>query len=300
MQAQEPFDPYTALWSRLAGFRPEELSELIETRRAVRAPSMIRTTIHLVTARDWLRLRPSCRSSRSRASAAARSSGTSRVSISTRSAPRAGDSSTSGRAAATTWARPSRNAGPAAIRRRWATRSGAACPSSRFRPAGSGASAAGRCSRRVRRGSGEPIGTDDAPDAMVLRYLAAFGPANAADVQTWCWRTRMGPVLERLRPQLRTFEDEAGRELFDVPDSPMPDPDTPAPVRFFPTYDNIYLSHKDRSRIIDEHASWTAGPTQFNAIFRYRLVRGRRVRRRWLAPGAGREAAAAPPSLLSP
>jgi hypothetical protein len=116
---------------------------------------------------------------------------------------------------------------------------------------------------------GESIGTDDAPDAMILRYLAAFGPATAADVQTWCWRTKLGPVLERLRPQLQTFQDEAGRELFDVPGSPMPAPDTPAPVRFFPTYDNIYLSHKDRSRIIDEHASWTAGPSQFNAIFRF-------------------------------
>jgi hypothetical protein len=116
---------------------------------------------------------------------------------------------------------------------------------------------------------GARIGTDDSPDEMVLRYLAAFGPANGADVQTWCWRTRLGPVLERLRPQLVTFRDEAGRELFDVPDAPMPDPDTPAPVRFFPTYDNIYLSHKDRRRVLGDDVSWTTAPSQFLEIFRF-------------------------------
>ena len=96
---------------------------------------------------------------------------------------------------------------------------------------------------------GLPMGTDADPEPTIRRYLAAFGPATPADVRTWSWLTGVREVLERMRPTLATYRDQAGRELFDLPDAAIADPDLPAPVRFLPQYDNVFLSHDDRSRI---------------------------------------------------
>jgi hypothetical protein len=100
--------------------------------------------------------------------------------------------------------------------------------------------------------SGPP--TAAAEEALVLRYLGAFGPASVADFQKWSAVPKAAPTFERLRSQLATFEDDKGRELFDLPDAPRPGGDVDAPVRLIPEFDNLVLGHHDRRRIIsDDH-----------------------------------------------
>lgn len=258
MQAQVPTDPYIGLWTRLEGFRTDELAELIASRRAVRATTMLRTTIHLLSARDALAVRPVLQP------VAERQFGYSPFARPLAGIPLSEILDEGIRLLA---------AGPmtiAELGRRLAERWPGVDPS----PLGYAVRYLVPLVQVPPRGlwgrGGQPrcVLTEqwltDVPhepttiDVLVLRYLAAFGPATAADVQTWSWLTGVRAVLDRLAPSLRTFRDEAGRELYDVPDGPLPDPGTPAPVRFLPEYDNILLSHKDRSRVLDmRHAGGT-------------------------------------------
>ena len=95
-------------------------------------------------------------------------------------------------------------------------------------------------------------GSDPVGEALVRRYLAAFGPAASADLRAWCGLAGLPAAVAAVREELVTFRDERGRELLDLPDAPRPDPDTPAPVRFLPAFDNAILGYHDRGRIIDD------------------------------------------------
>ncbi|TAK16188.1 MAG: winged helix DNA-binding domain-containing protein [Acidobacteria bacterium] len=98
----------------------------------------------------------------------------------------------------------------------------------------------------------KPVGQGDGPAKLVLRYLAAFGPASSADIQAWTGLRGVAEIVKPLRSKLVTFTDARGRELFDLPKAPRPDADTDAPVRFLPEYDSVVIGHADRSRLVDE------------------------------------------------
>ena len=224
MQAQVPHNPYTALWSRLDGFRPESLSELLERREVVRI-GVMRGTIHLVTADDCLLLRPLMQPvfegqlrRHGEHAPALRGVDLEPVVELARTALGREAAQRDRAARALCGAVPGPQRGRAHARRQ------IRLAFVQVPPRGLWGRSAQVRSTTAESWLGRPFAADPSIDAVVLRYLAAFGPASVADVTTWCRLTGLRAVVERLRPQLVTFRDERGRELFDLPDAPRPGP----------------------------------------------------------------------------
>ncbi|MFI7355006.1 winged helix DNA-binding domain-containing protein [Streptomyces avidinii] len=263
LQAQNVKPPYFQLHARLAGFRPAELAGLMESREVVRMVTM-RSTIHTHTAHDALTLRPLVQPARDREVAYFRK-GLAGVDLD-RLAERArafveSEPRTMGEIREELL-RDWPDADPQSL----SVAARCRLPLVQVTPRGVWGRSGQVRLTTVEQWLGKPAGGAPAPavaqpvDEVVLRYLAAFGPASVKDMQTWAGLTRLREAFERLRPVLAVFHDENGVELFDLPDGPRPDADTPAPPRFLPEFDNLLLSHADRTRVVAPEVkgrSWT-------------------------------------------
>jgi hypothetical protein len=242
LQGQAPLAPYVGLWSRVAGFAPGELADQVASGAAVRLP-LFRATVHLVTAEDGRALRPLVQPVLERSFGgspwakrlvgvdldAVRAVGEellatplTRTMLGERLAERF-PADPLALAYAVTYLVPAVQAPPRGV---WG---------------GTGAA------------SWQAFGTAGpaAPADLARRYLRAFGPATPADLATWSGLTGTRALLDELRPELRTFRDERGRELLDVEDGLLPPRETPAPPRFLPEYDNVLLAHAERTRVVE-------------------------------------------------
>ncbi|WP_073500270.1 winged helix DNA-binding domain-containing protein [Actinacidiphila paucisporea] len=248
LQSQTPTSPYPGLWTRVDGFDFGDLGELLVKRRAVRLVLM-RSTVHLVTAADALLLRhwlePMLERSFRGSQWARGAAGADRAEV-----------IAFGRALLREQPRT-----PAELRTELGERFPAADPAAlvnalrswvplaQLPPRGVWGAGGGTTYGLLEDWLGRPLTPPDPAD-LVRRYLAAFGPASPADMQKWSGMTGLKPVFGRM--DLRSYQAEDGRVLHDLPDARLADPSVPVPARFVADFDNLLLSHADRTRIVPE------------------------------------------------
>ena len=252
LQAQLARPPFIGLWSRIEGFRREDLVRAVGKRLVVRG-TMMRATLHLLSRRDYLALRPVLQPALSKGAISVLGS-------------RADGLAFDEIVAAARECFEERPRTFAALRDHmkklfpklderaigYVVRLGlpliqtpGAAAQWAYPGVADFAVAESWLGARLKEG--------DRPHALALRYFAAFGPASVQDLQAWAG-IAAASVVEELRPRLRTFRDERGKELFDVKEAPLPAEDEEAPVRFLPEFDNVLLGYSERARIIsDEH-----------------------------------------------
>jgi winged helix DNA-binding protein len=271
LQAQWPPSPYLGLWSRLDGFTPDQLVRAVARRTVVKA-TLMRTTLHIVGARDYLAYAGIYRQARIRELER-------QLAALGEEADFAVDGEELGRLAAE---RPRTRPELLALlgrpklriedRRPWLVWYGISAhaglvnaPSSsvwRSHTAGGAFVPA-----RVWLGADGAFG-DDAAGVLVHRYISAFGPASRADIAKWSGLARVHVDQGLARLRLRRFADEQGRELYDVPRAPLPGGDVDAPARLLPRFDNLVLSHDDRSRVLpDEYRAAVIEGGEVRATF---------------------------------
>lgn len=257
LQAQSSPSPYTALWSRLAGFARERLWRAIETEHSVVRARLMRGTLHLVSSRDFY--------SYAVATQDLQRGAWNRLQIGR------GVDPAKVRALAIAFARTPRPKDEVLAHLRERVRPAVLGPDGwlvwRFVSAHADLIGAPPGGHWAYGGTDAPYVAaahwiangsrpDDAAavDHLVMRCVAAFGPVTLADIAKFAGQApaRIRPALERLRSRLRRFVDERGRALYDLASAPRPDPDTTAPVRFLPRYDEVLIAYQHRDRVIDE------------------------------------------------
>ncbi len=254
LQAQEVKDPYLALWSRLNGFRHEHLGAMLEDKSAVRA-SLMRGTIHLVTAPDYLTFFPATYQLHLRAVHSVSSA---------RMVPREHHAAIAAQARELLeqQALTAAQIGDS-LKEPWPNDDARSLSQVvRFLLPLIQVPPRGVWGPRI---SSRPawtlphnwLGTDvpeevRPPHELLRRYLRAFGPASLPDMSSWSGLTGLRSAITDLADELLTYRDEAGVVLYDLAGLEIADPATPAPVRFLPGFDNALLGHKDRTRIISK------------------------------------------------
>jgi hypothetical protein len=269
MQTQVPLDPYVGLWSRLRAFDPDTFGRELSARRAVRM-TLLRATLHLVTSEGALRMRPLLQPMLERAFAsspfARELDGLDLTPVLARATELLEQKPLTTAqlrvALGAQWPGCDANALAYAVRY--------LVPLVQVTPRGVWGRTLQPTMTTLGAWRGDVPTSGGTVDELVVAYLDAFGPATAADIRAWSWLTDLRPTLERLRPRLRTYRDERGRVLYDVEDGLFADPAARAPVRFLPQYDNVFLAHADRSRIMDavtwDHSFRHRGSSLFDGV----------------------------------
>jgi hypothetical protein len=255
MQAQLPRPPFLGLWARVEGFRRDALTKLLVDRKAVRA-TFLRGTLHLASARDFVALRPTMQSVLDAGIRTILKALRARVDPE-RLTRQAREILAGGPQTFEEVRERLMQVNPGANDRALGFAVRMLLPLVQV-PVGKEAAWAFHANPRFALAEewlkqAIPTGTSASPEALVLRYLAAYGPASVADVQAWSGLPKLRDTVEALRPRLVTFRDEAGRELFDLPGAPRPGADVPAPVRLIADYDNLITTRHDERFVAKGH-----------------------------------------------